>query len=228
MPSLTKALAIAAGALLLAVIGVAIAVLTVDPKQLVTPVLARVKAATGRDVTVGGSIELKLGLVPRIVAGDVRVGNAPWGRAPHLLTAKELAMQVALLPLLRRQFELVRLELVEPVIALETDGQGRHNWELGTTPAAATAPAADSRPGALAVGELAIERGELSYRDAAGGAALQVTIAELALSTRDAQAPVEAKFRGTRRRHRRGADRDPGSVRDTRRSPPALSGVRAG
>jgi uncharacterized protein involved in outer membrane biogenesis len=197
MPSPTKALAIAGGALLLALLGVVIAVLTVDPKHLMAPVLARVKAATGRDVTVGGGMELKLGLVPKITANDVRIGNAPWGRAPDLLTAKRLEMQVALLPLLRRNFELVRLQMIEPVIALETDAEGRQNWELGAKPDAGAAPMADARPGALAIGALAIERGELSHRAAAGGPTFRVTIDELALSVRDARAPVEATFRGT-------------------------------
>lgn len=197
MPGVHKALVIAGGALLLALLGVVIAVLTVDPKQLMAPVLARVKAATGRDVTVGGGMELKLGLVPRIVANAVRIGNAPWGRAPNLLTTKQLEMQVALLPLLRRNFELVHLQLIEPVIALETDAEGRHNWELGGKPDAGAAPTADARPGALAIGALAIERGELSHRAATGGPAIRVTIDELALSARDARAPVEATFRGT-------------------------------
>ena len=131
MSNFRRALGIAGGALLLLFIGVAIALLTVDPKQFVGPILARVKAATGRDVTVGGDIELKIGFAPRIVAHDVRVGNAPWGKAPQLLSARQVEAQVALFPLLQRRFELVRLNLVEPVIALETNRDGRGNWELG-------------------------------------------------------------------------------------------------
>jgi uncharacterized protein involved in outer membrane biogenesis len=36
------------------------------------------------------------------------------GKAPHFITAKRLEMQVALLPLLSREFELIRLNVVEP------------------------------------------------------------------------------------------------------------------
>ncbi len=104
MSHFRRVLGIAGGVLLLLLVGVAIALLTVDPNQFVGPVLARVKAATGREVTVGGGIELKIGFAPKIVADDVRVGNAPWGKAPQLLSARQVEAQVALLPLLQRRF----------------------------------------------------------------------------------------------------------------------------
>ena len=80
----------------------------------------------------------------------MHVANAPWGQAPHLLAAKELEAQVALLPLLRRRFELVRLNLVEPVIALETHRDGRGNWELGAAPGGRAASGADGARAPLA------------------------------------------------------------------------------
>src|SRR6516162_1113000 len=125
-------LGIAAGAVLLLLLGVAIAVWTVDPNAFVGPLQARIKAATGRDVAIGGGIDLKLGLEPKLVARDVRFGNAPWAKGPDMVSAKSVEAQVALLPLLRRQFDLVRLTLVEPVIALETNSQGQGNWELAS------------------------------------------------------------------------------------------------
>jgi len=196
MTSLRRNLGIAGGALLLLGIGVATALFTVDPKPFVGPILARVKAATGRDVTIGGDVTLRIGLAPKIVAGDVRVGNAPWGTGPDLLSAKEVQMQVALLPLLRRHFELVRLNLVEPTITLETNRDGRGNWELPEAPGAAGAKGAETSPGAPVIGELAITRGLLTYRDGAGGAETRLVIDQLALAARNAKSPIEAEFRG--------------------------------
>jgi len=207
-----RTLGIAGGALLVLLVGVATALFTVDPKQLVGPVLARVKAATGRDVTVGGDVELRIGVAPSLVAYDVRVGNAPWGKAPQLLSAKQLEAQVALLPLLRRHFELVRLNLVEPVIALETNSDGRGNWELGAAPGGTAAAEAPSTPGALAIGDLTINGGLLTHRDALGGAETRVAIDELKLAARDAQSQVEAEFRAVEFQLanllRRGLERD--------------------
>ena len=117
-------LAIAGGVVLLVLVGVAIAVWTVDVNQFVGPIQAKVKAATGRDLAIDGGVSLSLGLEPKIVLNDVRFGNAPWGKAPQLLTAKRVEAEVALLPLLQRRFEVARLHLVEPVIALEIDARG--------------------------------------------------------------------------------------------------------
>ena len=197
MSKISRILGGAGGALLLLFIGITIALVTVDPRQFVGPILGRVKAATGRDVTVGGDVELRIGLSPRIVAHDVAVGNAPWGTAPQLLSVRQVEAQVALLPLLRRHLELVRLNLVEPVVALETNRDGRGNWELRPAPGAATAPGSESSPAALAIGDLRVTRGLLTYRDAGRETETRVTIDDFALSARDAESPVAAEFRGT-------------------------------
>ena len=191
-------LGIAGGVVLLVLLGVAIAVWTVDPNQFIGPIQARIKAATGRDVTIGGGIDLKLGLEPKLVAKDVRFGNAPWAKTPDMLAAKSVEAQVALLPLLQRRFDLVRLNLVDPVIVLETNPEGRGNWELAPPkPATASERATESAGEMLAIGDLAITRGALTYRDGATGSETRVVIDTLTLQARDAQAPVNAEFRGT-------------------------------
>ncbi len=192
-------LAIAGGVVLLVLLGVAIAVWTVDPNQFIGPIQARIKAATGRDVAIGGGIELNLGLTPKLVAKDVRFGNAPWARTPDMLSAKSVEAQVALLPLLRREFDLVRLNLVDPVIALETNAEGRGNWELGSPKEGAAKSEAtnETTNQMFAIGNLAITKGTLSYRDGATGNETHIAIDTLTLEARDAQAPVNAEFRGT-------------------------------
>jgi uncharacterized protein involved in outer membrane biogenesis len=191
-----RAVVIAGAALLLALGAIGVAVFTLDLNQLVGPVLARLKAATGREITVGGNVALRIGMRPRIVAHDVRVANAPWGKAPHFITAKSLEMQVALLPLLRRDFELIRLNVVEPVIALETSADGKNNWDLGDAPKTATPPTVETRPGAFVLGDLTMSHGELTYRGASGGEAMTVAIDDFALKAADRQSPVKAQFKG--------------------------------
>ena len=51
-----------AGLVALLLIGVAIAIATVDPSRFAAPLAARVKADTGRDLTVQGPVEIKLSL----------------------------------------------------------------------------------------------------------------------------------------------------------------------
>jgi hypothetical protein len=49
----------------------------------------------------------------------------------------------------------------------------------------------------LAIGDLAITRGALTYRDGATGAETRIVIDTLTLQARDARSPVNAEFRGT-------------------------------
>src|SRR5438552_437779 len=185
-------LGIAGGVVLLVLLGVAIAVWTVDPNQFIGPIQARIKAATGRDIAIGGGIDLKLGLEPKLVVNDVRFGNAPWAKTPDMLSAKSVEAQVALLPLLQRRFDLVRLNLVDPVIMLETNAEGMGNWELAPPKSTAGGPVGESSSEVLAIGDLAITRGALTYRDGATGAETHVVIDTLTLQARDAHAPVNA------------------------------------
>jgi uncharacterized protein involved in outer membrane biogenesis len=188
------------GLLLLLMIAVAIAVSTVDVKTFIGPIQKRVKDATGRDLTISGGIDLKLSLEPKVVIQDVALSNAPWGKAQQMITAKRVEVQVALLPLLHRDFQVRSFALIEPKIALETDAKGAGNWEFGAGPSgtpAAAAPAGTSAMGGLFVGDLSISNGVLTFRDGESGKITTVTIADLALNARDAESAVSARFRGS-------------------------------
>ncbi|MEP7183784.1 MAG: AsmA family protein [Betaproteobacteria bacterium] len=193
-------LAAAAGLVVLAMVGIAIAVWTVDVNRFVAPIQQRVKDATGRDLTVKGGISLKLSLEPRLVIEDVSLGNAGWSKQPQMLSASRVEAQIALLPLLQRRFDIVRFKLVEPTIILETDADGRGNWEF---PALKAAPATPPAPGGarsldtLGIGDLEIDKGAMTYRDGATGNVTRITIDELVVHARDPGSPVSARFRGT-------------------------------
>ncbi|NDP43246.1 MAG: AsmA family protein [Aromatoleum sp.] len=193
-------LAVAGGIVVLALVGVAVAIWTVDVNTFVGPIQQRVKDATGRDLSIRGGIDINLSLEPRLVIEDVTLGNATWGKQPQMLTAKRVEAQVALLPLLQRRFEIVRFKLVEPTITLETDPDGRGNWEF---PPRAGPTATPQVPGGarsldtLGIGDLEIDKGTMTYRDGATGNMTRVTIDELVVHARDPQSPVSARFRGT-------------------------------
>ena len=195
-------LGIAAGLTALILLAVAIAVAPFDPRTLVAPVQARVKSAIGRELTIAGPIDLKLSLEPKIVVSDVSLGNAPWGKTPDMVHARRVEARVALLPLISRRFEVVELVLVEPVIALETDAQGRGNWDFGAMPVApvphpaGAAAAALAGAGAFGVANLSVDNGTLTYRDGVTGHTTRVTIERLTARSRGGDAPVEAEFRG--------------------------------
>lgn len=199
MRILWRALAVLGGLVLLLLIAVAIAVRTVDVREFVAPLQQRVKDATGRDLEVHGGIALKLGLEPKLVLDDVTFSNASWGKQPQMLAAKQVEAQIALLPLLRKRFEVVRFKLVEPTIALETDASGKANWEFPALPAAAqgsTPAPSGGTLGGLLVDDIAISGGTATYRDGKTGEITTIQIEDFSVHARDAQSPISGSFRG--------------------------------
>lgn len=190
-------LAAAAGLTALVVVAAAIAIKTVDLHTVIGPIQARVKAITGRDLAINGPIDVKVSLEPKIMPSDVAFGNAPGSKTSDMVRIKRLDVQVALLPLLSRRFEVVEIALTDPVIVLETDAQGNANWDFGT-PSTTTASTAANNPAAtaLAVGNVSIDNGTLTYVDGTTGKTTRVVIDRLLIRTRRGDGPVEAEFRG--------------------------------
>ena len=194
-----RTLAVLGGVVMLLLISVAIAVRTVDVREFVGPIKQRVKEATGRDLDVRGGIDLKLGLEPKLVLDDVTLGNASWGKDAQMLSAKHVEAQIALLPLLRRRFEVIRFKLIEPMIALETDRDGRGNWEFPALPSAAegsTPAPSGGTLGGFVVGDVAISDGQVTYRDGKTGEVTTIVVEQLSVHARDAQSPISGSFRG--------------------------------
>jgi uncharacterized protein involved in outer membrane biogenesis len=93
----------------------------------------QVKAATGRDLTISGELNLELSLNPAVSVEDVTFANVSWGTRKDMVTLKRLAVEVELLPLLTGDVRVKRLVLVGLDLLVETDARGRGNWELGPT-----------------------------------------------------------------------------------------------
>ncbi|WP_376088316.1 AsmA family protein [Roseomonas sp. CCTCC AB2023176] len=132
-----------------------------------------VHAATGRAFTLSGPIGLTTSLVPRITLDGPSLANLPGGSRPEMLRARRIEAEVALLPLLSRRVEVRSLRIIGPDLLLESDADGRPNWQLG--PAARPdavarqpdrAPATPSQPLVLDVASLTIEDGRVTWRGA--------------------------------------------------------------
>jgi uncharacterized protein involved in outer membrane biogenesis len=198
MRTLVRIVAGIAVVLAIVVVGLIVAIKTIDPNTLIAPVQAQVKAATGRDLAVRGGAHIALSLHPRIVLTDVVLSNAPWGTAKELARIERLELAAALVPLLSRRFELTEIVLVKPVVALEADGKGRKNWQSGGGPAASS-----SQPGsggnlaaAIAIGSVTVTGGVFTYQDGPKAAVSRVTVDELVLRSRALRSGVDVDFRG--------------------------------
>ena len=189
-------MAVAGALALLLLAGAYVALSTLDLNAFVGPVKDRVKAVTGRELTIRGDVRLALSMRPRVVLNDVALGNAPWGVAKDLVTAERLELELALLPLLSRRFELTEVTLVGPVVALETDAKGQRNWDLGKRPGASAGADGAGTPAALGVASLEIVRGKLTYRDGATGGVTPIAVDRFSLRARSATAPIAVEFSG--------------------------------
>ncbi len=64
------------------VIAAIVFVQTLDFDQYCPLIAEKVREATGRELEIKGSLDLKLSLTPAIAIDDVRFANAPWGSRP--------------------------------------------------------------------------------------------------------------------------------------------------
>jgi AsmA protein len=116
---------------LLAVVVLALVVvwLVVDPNDYKDRIAAAVKQSTGRSLSLPG--ELKLSVFPwiNLQTGEASLGNpAGFGEEPFL-TLKRASLSVRLLPLLRKQLEVGRIEIDGLDLALQQNAAGKGNWE---------------------------------------------------------------------------------------------------
>jgi uncharacterized protein involved in outer membrane biogenesis len=158
--------AVLAAALLAAVIAFVPALRTVDLTPLRGRLASLVTAQAGRAFTVGRGPELRVSLLPVVVADDVALANAAWGSQPEMLRVKRVEVRVRLLPLLIGRIAVDRVTLTSPRLLLETGPEGRTNWPFPTTPAGRPAPSLLSR---LRIGGVRITDGEVLSRDARSG-----------------------------------------------------------
>jgi len=164
-----------------------------DYNKLKPRVVQVVRDATGRELTLGGPIELAIGLSPSLMVKNVMLANAPWASQPEMIKAKELRAQVRLLPLLFGDVELERLVLADVEITLETDGGGRSNWQF---------PGGDkSKRSIWSVRELEIEsvkivKLKLTFHNDESGSTSRFSLDSLDVSRKPSSGEMTINFKG--------------------------------
>lgn len=163
--------------ILVVLIGGAIVALSfVDLGRFAPQIEAAAKKATGRTLKIEGPLHIGISLTPSLVAEKVRFANATWGSRPDMVTADRLAVKLDVLPLLSGKVALKSVELDGADIYVETDKNGKGNWEFGEAAApAAKEPATGGGPALAGVPEVNISNLKLAYRD---GNTRKVTKAE--------------------------------------------------
>lgn len=150
-----------AGAVVLLYAAAALLVhLLVDPAALADRVEPRAEAALNRDVEIEGA---RVRLFPYLGAEltGVRVANLPDFEGPPLARVGSVSLQVAILPLFRREIRVDEVGVDEPVIRLAVDPAGRTNF--GDLVPESREPPPEDAPLTLAVREVRVRDGSLAY-----------------------------------------------------------------
>jgi len=124
------------------------------------PLAQQVGNKTGRELRIGGDLEISLGWPrTRIRAEDITFSNPAWARKKNMIAVKQVMVDVAIPPLFRRRmvFDDVRLDRAE--IALEKSLDGRKNWLLDRNQRDDQAR--------IVISHLAVTEGRVEYRDPA-------------------------------------------------------------
>ena len=99
-------------------------------------------------------------------ADGVEFANPGWAREPYLVKAAAAEFEIGLWPLLFGKVDLPRISLVEPIIGLQIEPDGRRTWALArdTSDAGATPT----------IGALVVDQGTVKYSATAQGADITV------------------------------------------------------
>ncbi len=116
---------------LVLVAGVAVLITLVDTNAYRGAIADVVEGATGRELRVAGDLRIKLLPVPSLEANEVTFANAPWASQPDMVRVKRVRAELALSPLLTGRIVVRRFVAIEPQVFLETDADGRGNWQFG-------------------------------------------------------------------------------------------------
>ncbi len=138
------------------------------------PLIRLVEEKTGYSLDVAGDIGIRLLPVPTIHVEDVTLGNVHQAAETPMMTLKLLRVQLALGPLLSGQIAARSLRFEEPVVHLQRFPDGSNNWTVVPAASDGTAPdpqdlhnqeSGEMIP--LAISDIHIKAGRLSYHDAA-------------------------------------------------------------
>jgi uncharacterized protein involved in outer membrane biogenesis len=157
-------------------------------------IAAQVHDATGRDLTIDGDISLSILWTPTLSVSKVRFANVAGGSAPDMATLESLDVRLAFTPLdwLDGNFQVQRVELVQPTILLEKLADGRANWQFQETADAGAGTGGADSGRDIRLDSITITNGTLIYRDAAADSEQRIEALNADLGATSLRGPFRA------------------------------------
>lgn len=144
-----------------------------------------VEQELGRKLAINGDASIGISLVPTIVINDVTLANPDWAKNKDMLAVKQLEVKFAILPLIKKQIVIDKVNVIHPEINLEVSSSGQASWDFSNTAKAdvkaavkdktpqqpVTVDAVKNNPAAVMLAgfvakKVSIENGLLQYYDA--------------------------------------------------------------
>ncbi len=118
------------GLLVVLIVGAAIAIpLIFEPNDFKPQIAELVEEETGRQITIDGDIGLSVFPWLAVDLGETRLANAAGFASEPMAEVETANVRVKLLPLLKKQIQIGKVELSGLTLRLARDATGRTNWQ---------------------------------------------------------------------------------------------------
>jgi uncharacterized protein involved in outer membrane biogenesis len=181
-----------------AILAISVIITRYDYNKLKPQIESAFKEATGRELTLKGNLDLKIGLAPALVVNGAAVQNAPWGARPEMAEIKRLEVKLALIPLLFRRVEVKRIVLSKPDVLIETNAAGESNLPRfkGTSTGSAEKSSGRAKKVRFAIEEIDIEDGLVTYRSGETGKVYVLVVKGFRGSAGSIDSPLKVALSG--------------------------------
>ncbi|AFJ01960.1 A/G-specific adenine glycosylase [Methylophaga frappieri] len=117
------------GLVILLIVAIAAIPFFVDPNDYKDEIASQVEKATGRQLVIQGDIELSVFPWLALQLGQMSLSNAEGFEADNFAQVNAADIRIKLLPLLKKEIEMDTIVLDGLVLNLETDKNGKTNWQ---------------------------------------------------------------------------------------------------
>ena len=169
-----------AGLIVIFIIALAGFIYTFDANQYKTEITEQLAAATGRQISIAGDLDIALYPWIGIKVNDVTVSNDEAFSNTTFLTIDQCDVRIRIIPLLRKRLEIERLVLNRLSLNLEKNTAGEKNWDGVFGKSESRQPGSGFGLAGLAIGGIDLKDASMRWLDSSTGR--EVKVSKLSMS----------------------------------------------